>query len=73
MAVFEGALCANHDPDIFFVDGRVDNMMKAKFICYGHGKGECPARQECLDFALDFGLEYGVWGGLTPDERKDLS
>jgi WhiB family redox-sensing transcriptional regulator len=30
----------------------------------------CPVRAECLDFALWAHTEYGVFGGMTPDERK---
>lgn len=39
----------------------------AKRIC-----GQCPVRRECLAYALHHGLEHGIWGGLTPNERKEL-
>jgi WhiB family redox-sensing transcriptional regulator len=32
----------------------------------------CPVRTECLKYALDDGQDYGIWGGLTPDERTKL-
>lgn len=29
----------------------------------------CPVRLSCLDHAVRAGEEYGVWGGLTPEQR----
>jgi WhiB family redox-sensing transcriptional regulator len=29
-------------------------------------------REACLDFALSTGQAYGIWGGLTEDERRSL-
>lgn len=36
----------------------------AKRVCAG-----CPARDNCLTLALDFKEPWGVWGGLTENER----
>lgn len=36
----------------------------AKAIC-----ARCPARVECLDYALTTPEKYGVWGGMGEDER----
>ncbi|MHA6758045.1 WhiB family transcriptional regulator [Streptacidiphilus sp. PAMC 29251] len=36
----------------------------AKQVC-----GHCPVREPCLQFALDAREPYGVWGGLTEEER----
>ena len=40
-------------------------IMTAKDIC-----AACPVRNLCLDFALDHDEEFGIWGGLTPRERR---
>jgi WhiB family redox-sensing transcriptional regulator len=32
----------------------------------------CPVRAECLDFALFTPCDHGIYGGTTPDERKQL-
>ncbi len=32
----------------------------------------CPVRTECLADALDNGIEFGVWGGMTERERRAL-
>lgn len=30
----------------------------------------CPARQECLEYALAADERYGIWGATLPAERK---
>ncbi|PSK52427.1 Transcriptional regulator WhiD [Streptomyces sp. 111WW2] len=40
---------------------------EAKRIC-----ALCPVRPACLDYALKAREPYGVWGGLTADERTAL-
>lgn len=40
-------------------------------ICNGYGDiPPCPMRQECLDFATFNNERYGVWGGMTEQDRK---
>src|SRR6202161_4815833 len=53
------------DPDELFVQGPAQS--RAKLICRG-----CPVRTECLADALDNGIEFGVWGGMTERERRAL-
>lgn len=31
----------------------------------------CPVMAECLDFALSTNQTEGMWGGLTPKERRE--
>ena len=31
----------------------------------------CPARVACEDYALSANESEGLWGGLTPDERRE--
>ena len=59
------AACKGTDPDELFVQGAAQN--RAKLICRG-----CPVRTECLADALDNGIEFGVWGGMTERERRAL-
>ncbi|QWC86675.1 WhiB family transcriptional regulator [Nocardioidaceae bacterium] len=42
-------------------------QQRAKQIC-----GRCTVRVECLAEALDNGIEWGVWGGMTERERRQL-
>ena len=65
------AACLSEDPDLFFPIGTtgdaVPQIAAAKSIC-----ATCPVMEECLDFALSSRQDYGVWGGLTEDERRSL-
>jgi len=50
------------DPDLFF-SSEAGGIRQAKMIC-----AECPVRLECLQYGES--QEYGVFGGLTPAERR---
>ena len=43
------------------------DQKRAKAVCMG-----CPVRFECLAEALDDRIEWGVWGGMTERERRQL-
>jgi WhiB family transcriptional regulator, redox-sensing transcriptional regulator len=58
------ARCSKHDPDIFFVP-RVAFERRAKTIC-----SRCPVRVECLAFAVEARIDFGIWGGLNEKERR---
>lgn len=50
---------------LFFSEDETDKEI-AKGLC-----GHCHRQQECLDQAVTIPMEkFGVWGGLTPYERK---
>jgi len=44
---------------------RVDR--EAKEVCRG-----CVAREDCLEYALDNGEKFGIWGGMSERERRRL-
>jgi WhiB family redox-sensing transcriptional regulator len=59
-------LCAQTDPEAFFpVKGQP--ATEAKRVC-----ASCEVKAECLEWALEYRQTFGVWGGLTPTERKKL-
>jgi WhiB family transcriptional regulator, redox-sensing transcriptional regulator len=60
------ASCRNADPDLFFPAEGEDAEAALK-ICRG-----CPVRPECLEWALDTRVRYGVWGGTTERDRRRL-
>jgi WhiB family redox-sensing transcriptional regulator len=68
----EGA-CRGEDPGLFFhPEGergpiREAREAAAKAIC-----GRCPVVNECAAHALRVREPYGVWGGLTEDERTAI-
>ncbi len=59
------AACRGADLSELFARGAAQN--RAKQICRG-----CPVRTECLADALDNGIEFGIWGGMTDRERRAL-
>jgi WhiB family redox-sensing transcriptional regulator len=46
---------------------RARREMQAKAVC-----AQCPVIQNCLRWALAAREPYGVWGGLSADERESL-
>ena len=62
---FEEAACIGSQPRIF--DGEsLTAVLTAKKIC-----SACPIQAMCLEWATQT-QDAGVWGGLTPEERKKL-
>jgi WhiB family redox-sensing transcriptional regulator len=60
------ANCMGVDPDLFFPE-RGASTREAKEVCRG-----CVAREECLEYALDNGEKFGIWGGMSERERRRL-
>jgi WhiB family transcriptional regulator, redox-sensing transcriptional regulator len=60
------ANCRGADADLFFPE-RGASTRKAKSIC-----GECQVRAECLDFAIEIGEKFGIWGGMSERERRKV-
>lgn len=67
------ALCREASPDVFFHPegergpSRVGRDERAKALC-----AQCPVLQECREHALRVREPYGVWGGLTEQEREEI-
>jgi WhiB family redox-sensing transcriptional regulator len=63
--------CLDEDPELFFPIGStgpaVLQVTEAKAVCQA-----CRVREACLQWALEQGLDHGVWGGLDGDERRAL-
>lgn len=60
------ALCAQVGGDFWFPE-RGDSTREAKAICR-----RCPVRADCLAFAVDHGIAFGIWGGLSERQRRRL-
>ena len=69
----ERGSCRDVDPLIFFHpqnergSARVKRDRTAKQVCAG-----CTVRLECADYAVRAREPYGVWGGLSEDERERI-
>jgi WhiB family redox-sensing transcriptional regulator len=59
----ERAACAGKQ-EFFFADHKATLVREAKKICMS-----CPVKTQCLAHAMRHD-EYGVWGGLTANERR---
>lgn len=60
------ALCAETDPEAFFpVKG--GSTREAKRVCRS-----CEVRAECLQYALDHDERFGIFGGMSERERREL-
>jgi WhiB family transcriptional regulator, redox-sensing transcriptional regulator len=62
----DAARCAEVDPEIFFPE-RGGSVREAKRICRG-----CEVRAKCLAYAVDHGIAFGIWGGLSERQRRPL-
>jgi WhiB family transcriptional regulator, redox-sensing transcriptional regulator len=67
----EYSACRGLDINIFFPEYSVDKAFaQARSVCQS-----CPVIAECLDNQLryeDFDDRWGMFGGLTPNERKEI-
>lgn len=65
------AECLDEDPELFFPIGNTGPALiqieQAKSVCR-----RCPVVQTCQAWALASGQDFGVWGGLSEDERRAL-
>ncbi|RAJ61724.1 transcription factor WhiB [Streptomyces sp. Amel2xB2] len=60
------AACAEVETELFFNDRPADIEL-AKDIC-----ASCPVRAACLERALENNEQFGVFGGLTANQRRAL-
>jgi WhiB family transcriptional regulator, redox-sensing transcriptional regulator len=70
----QNALCRADDGGVFFPPAHFEHKpereareARARAICAG-----CPVRRPCLEWALGTQEPYGVWGGCSETERKQL-
>lgn len=67
------AACRGLDSSVFFHPSgergpsRADRAQRAKEIC-----ARCPVLRQCREHALASHEPYGVWGGLTEEERDRM-
>lgn len=65
--------CKYEDPESFFLEynergsSKRKKEIKAVAIC-----NTCPVIQQCREHALRVPEIYGVWGGLTEDQRRTI-
>lgn len=66
-----GQIPCTNAPDLYFPEqdekGGSHYVKLAKRACQ-----TCPLIKPCGEFALKYREEYGVWGGLSPLDRKKI-
>jgi len=58
--------CRGIDPAEFFPSDGL-GVDRARRVC-----DDCPVRAECLEYALEYRIEHGVWGGASERERRRI-
>ena len=65
------AACLDEDPELFFPIGNTGPALlqveEAKAVCR-----RCEVVDICLKWAVEFGQDAGVFGGLSEDQRRTL-
>ena len=65
-AWMDHARCRTLSPTEFFPSDGV-GVEVAKRVC-----AECPVKSECLEYALTYRIDHGVWGGASERERRRI-
>lgn len=65
----DSANCVGTDTEAFFPSSgpRDSATVFALRVCAG-----CDVRAECLRYAVNEGLDHGIYGGLLPEERSRM-
>lgn len=58
--------CRGYDQDAWFPE-RGASTRAAKSICR-----QCDVQEECLEYAVNMGEKFGIWGGLSERERRAI-
>lgn len=65
------AACLDESPELFFpIESTGPSLLQieeAKSFCRS-----CPVAGACLNWAIEFRQDTGIWGGLTEAERHAL-
>lgn len=62
------AACRSLPDTMFFLAGDdFEGMRQAKDEC-----ARCPVKEPCLEFAILTNQSLGIWGGTTPNERRQI-
>ena len=62
----QDANCLGINPDLFYPERGVSSA-QAKSVCRG-----CTVKEQCLEYALQNGEKFGIWGGMSERGRRVL-
>ena len=67
-AWMDDAACKGQPLQVFFYETHESNIdLPGVAICNG-----CTVRAECLAYAVEKDVQHGVFGGLTPFQRRNI-
>ena len=61
----DAACRGRRDVDFFPEIGYNGKAPKAVAVCK-----TCPVQKDCLEFAVENNIDHGIWGGMSPQQRK---
>ena len=61
------ALCKGEDPDMFFPAIGKPAARVIETYC-----NPCPIKNKCREFATQFNMSYGIWGGTNYKNRQTI-
>jgi WhiB family redox-sensing transcriptional regulator len=61
------AACRRDNTNHWFADETARSARYAKSVC-----STCPVQTECLEYAIENDIPFGIWGAKTPRERSML-
>ncbi|MBY0440969.1 MAG: WhiB family transcriptional regulator [Mycobacteriaceae bacterium] len=65
---YDQAACQGCDTNAWYTDqGPTPETRMAKRVCQ-----HCPVADQCLELALANNDHYGIWGGYTPRQRRNI-
>ena len=64
---YKRANCRDMDTNLFFPEDGHNITQFTREVCQ-----LCDVRMECLNYALRNNIEYGVWGGTSPNQRRGM-
>lgn len=68
MKWLQQAACRGMDPSAFYLErGETSYAKDTIQICRS-----CPVQPECLEYALDSNERFGIWGGMTVNQREQV-
>ena len=63
------ARCADKPTGTFFPDDSQRDHARTVIAAYC---ARCPVESECLDYALRLRIDFGIYGGTTPPQRRRI-
>ncbi len=63
----DGACRQPEHADVNWFPGKGETIVRQRIIC-----ATCPVKSMCLEYALEHGERYGVWGGESERSRRRM-